>query len=1117
MAWGGGMNERHRGGEPRTRESSSEPLALAGQQLPELPDLPILDERRFAIAAEHARGGVGMVFEATDRLLGRRLALKQPQRREHPEGQARFLREALITARLQHPAIVPIYDVGLRASGEPCYSMRLVPGATLRDAIAAAGGLDERLALLPHVQAVADAVAYAHGQGIVHRDLKPGNVLVGPFGETVVIDWGLAKDLRQLDPEGGLEPLAQAAGADDQLTRTGTVLGTPAYMSPEQARGEEVDARADVYAIGAILYHLLTGELPHAAASPVPVTAREPGTPPDLAAIVRKAMAADPGDRYPTAQGLAHDLKRFATGQLVGARQYSTWALVRRWLRRNRATALVGGALVVALLAGAILVVLERNHTAQERNRAEAENNRLRLMQARAVIDRDPTAATAWLKTHQVEPGNEARAADVAARAAAGGVARHVLTLANDEPAKVCLAESGELAGVVARQGGLWVFDLARGTRRHLGTLAGPADGCAFLAGGRHLAAWSMRGGGVVARLPDGKAVPLPALGGHGSSVAPGADGRLVVTGADGSVRLVPVDGRAPQPVPNLPRGIVAAVPAPEGATLYASDETGGIWHIPLDGGAATSLAHLAKPADMISASADGRRLIFVSHVDVGVRDLASGRTWLHRADPQAVANPVHARPARDGVVFIGGEDSPVKYWNPDTGEQLTLGTRGFFKTLEVTRDGARASWVDMEGTIFVADLEARLVRRLAGHHTAVRGFAMTPDGRWLASINGSAVRVFALPPPTSRRINLAEKLPWVVASPKRQEIIAVVGRETLFAFDAATGSKRPLMEAPKDMMELEVSPGGKRVAVGRSDSGVTILDVDTRARQELAPRPVLGTAAEIAFITDDIFMASDQTGAIHVWDLARGGHRVVLRLPRGGAGHGALISADPSGRRVVLGSIHEAFVVDLDRDRATALDVLRGKVFRTAISRDARRVAVGTGDGRVMVWEPDRKPGGPRVLTRRSGFITALSFTPDGRMLVVGDESGALSRVDVATGAVTEIGRHVARIMNAAASPSGRFFASGDSAGEVRIWEPATGSLAVLPGRTERWRMGFVNDRLLMSADRDGWINLTAIDPAALVPATSGALSSWLAAATTAQVDPAGEPASPAAASATP
>jgi serine/threonine protein kinase/WD40 repeat protein len=1110
------MITRNRPGEPSTAEDSSQVVLAPGASL----ELPLMDEQRFAIGAEHARGGVGLVLEATDRLLGRRLALKQPQRPEDPNGRTRFLREALITARLQHPAIVPIYDLAVRASGEPCYTMRLVPGSTLRDAIAAAAGLDDRLALLPHVQAVADAVAYAHEQGIVHRDLKPANVLVGPFGETLIIDWGLAKDLGPGAADDEESPHADVMAEHHALTRTGAVMGTPAYMSPEQARGQEVDERADVYAIGAILYHLLTGEPPpvETGGPPVPVAAREPGAPADLAAIVDKAMAPDPQDRYPAAQGMAGDLKRFATGQLVGARRYSTWSLVRRWLRRNRATAVVASALVVALVAGAVMVVLERNQTvlernqtAHQRNRAETENNRLRLLQARALIESDPTAAIGWLKSHQVEPGNEARAAEVGARAAAAGVARHVLTLGDDEPAKVCLAETGERAGVVGRQGGIWLFEFERGTRRRLGTLVGAADGCAFLAGGSHLAAWSVRGGVVVVHLPDGPARPLPGLGRPGGSVVPAADGRLVVTGASGRVQLVAVDGSDPRPLTNLPPGLVAAVPAPDAATLYGSDQKGGIWRIPLTGGPATALARLERRADAIAVSPDGRRLTFVSHVDVGVLDLVSGRTWLHRADRYAVGNPVQARPARDGVVFIGGEGLPVTYWNPATDERFTFGMKGFFKTLETTRDGDRASWVDMEGTIFVADIEARLIRRIAGHHTAVRGFAMTPDGRWLASINGGAVRIFALPPPSSRRIDLREKQPWLAFAPGRQEVIAVVESKSLFAFDGRTGQRRRLMGVTPDIAELEVSPGSRRLAVSRPDGAVTVLDLETGAQRLLAPSAEGSGWPDVGFVTDDSLMINHENGVVVFWDLARNQRRVPLRLPRGGAGHGGLISADRTGRRVVLGSIHEVFLLELDSDRATPLDVLGGRVFRAVISPDGRRVVVGTGDGRLLSWELNPEPGPPRVLSRRAGYVTALFFTPDGERLVVGDETGALARVELPTGRVIEIGRHVARIMHAAASPSGRWLVSADIGGEVRIWEAGTGALTVLPGRTERYRVGFANDEILVSADRNGWMSLTAIDPAAFVPASRGALSPWLAAATTAQIDVTGEPHSPA------
>src|SRR5690242_6248607 len=205
----------------------------------------------------------------------------------------------MLTARLQHPGIVPIYDAGRWPNGEGYYAMRLIEGQPLSDLIAACGSLDERLALLPKVVAVAEAVAYAHTQRVIHRDLKPRNIVVGAFGEVMVVDWGLAKDLTQSEatpPEG--VPVVDVA----RETHVGEVMGTPAYMPPEQASGGRVDERADVYALGAVLYSVLTGAAPFAGTSsaevlrqvqqktPEPVEQRQPGVPRDLAAIVDKAM-----------------------------------------------------------------------------------------------------------------------------------------------------------------------------------------------------------------------------------------------------------------------------------------------------------------------------------------------------------------------------------------------------------------------------------------------------------------------------------------------------------------------------------------------------------------------------------------------------------------------------------------------------------------------------------------------------------------------------------------------------------------------------------------------------------------------------------------------------------
>jgi serine/threonine protein kinase len=214
--------------------------------------------------------------------LGRPVALKELLDPQGPD-ENRFLYEALVTARLQHPGIVPIYEAGRWPNGEPFYAMRLVNGRSLDERLAETKTFGERLALLPHVIAVAEAVAYAHSQRIIHRDLKPANVLVGDFGETVVIDWGLAKQL-SLEAEPSSAPPAApepartpafsanaetpASSGDPNHTLAGIVLGTPAFMPPEQAAGRPVDERADVYALGAMLYHPWEDPGPMAVAPP---------------------------------------------------------------------------------------------------------------------------------------------------------------------------------------------------------------------------------------------------------------------------------------------------------------------------------------------------------------------------------------------------------------------------------------------------------------------------------------------------------------------------------------------------------------------------------------------------------------------------------------------------------------------------------------------------------------------------------------------------------------------------------------------------------------------------------------------------------------------------------
>ena len=234
---------------------------------------------RFSIIRPHAEGGLGSVSIARDEELNREVALKEIHKRHanDPDSRARFLREAEITGRLEHPSIVPVYGLGQYADGRPFYAMRFIRGDSLKEAIESYHHLRARKAnpdelalelrkLLARFLDVCNAIFYAHSRGVLHRDLKPSNIMLGTYGETLVVDWGLAKALDQPELESAVEEelLKPASGSGSMPTQMGTAMGTPQYMSPEQAAGrwDLMGPATDVYGLGATLYSILTGRPP---------------------------------------------------------------------------------------------------------------------------------------------------------------------------------------------------------------------------------------------------------------------------------------------------------------------------------------------------------------------------------------------------------------------------------------------------------------------------------------------------------------------------------------------------------------------------------------------------------------------------------------------------------------------------------------------------------------------------------------------------------------------------------------------------------------------------------------------------------------------------------------
>jgi serine/threonine protein kinase len=368
---------------------------------------------RFAVRDLHARGGLGEVYKAQDTELNREVALKKIQTRfaDDASCRRRFLSEAELTARLDHPGVVPVFGLVADGFGRPCYAMRFIRGESLKDEIdryfrppapaapGAVGGKTEdgspgnsqtadsrRIAfrqLLQRFTAVCQAIAYAHTRNVIHRDIKPANVMVGTFGETLVVDWGLAKALddpqtpeeSQTGPTGAhLNP--NGTGSSDQMTTMGTVVGTPAFMSPEQAAGriDIIGPASDVYSLGATLYYILTGKSPFTGNDPTLTISRvQEGTfPPPrevagdvskpLEAICLKAMATRPEDRYPTAQALAADVDRWLSDEPVSCHRDPLAARLARWARRHPARVAAAVSLLFTgfLAAAVILFVVDQ-------------------------------------------------------------------------------------------------------------------------------------------------------------------------------------------------------------------------------------------------------------------------------------------------------------------------------------------------------------------------------------------------------------------------------------------------------------------------------------------------------------------------------------------------------------------------------------------------------------------------------------------------------------------------------------------------------------------------------------------------------------------------------------
>ncbi len=446
----------------------------------------------------HARGGQGVVLAAHQEELDRTVALKRirPEMLHVATRRHRFLREAAITAQLQHPGIVPIYGLG-EDNGGPFYSMPLIEGRTLEEAIEAfhnddslRGDAGKRSlkfrGLLQQFIAVCNTIAYAHDQGVIHRDLKPLNIMLGPYGETLVMDWGLAKRFGRDDQaaESGEDGPSPSPSPED-LTATGAVLGTPRYMSSEQAKGEPTGPASDIFSLGLILYAIMTGKPAFdgdslRGADPLkavreadilPPRIREASLSRALEAVCLKALAASPEDRYESARALAEDVTRWLADEPVSQWREPLSLRVRRWIRTHRTIVITTAAVVVfgvVGLLGFVTILTTKNRELEGERRTAVDERNNALEAKRVAVNEEARARQSAVETKTLLEFFQERVLAAARAKDRGGLGRDATIRAAVDAAEPEIARSfSEQPAVEAS-----IRDTMGETYYHVGVLA---------------------------------------------------------------------------------------------------------------------------------------------------------------------------------------------------------------------------------------------------------------------------------------------------------------------------------------------------------------------------------------------------------------------------------------------------------------------------------------------------------------------------------------------------------------------------------------------------------------------------------------------------------------------
>ncbi len=1036
---------------------------------------------RFRVLRPHARGGLGEVFVAKDEELDREVALKQIQahRAANVTDRARFVQEAEITGNLEHPGVVPVYGLGQDEQGNPFYAMRFIKGDSLRDAIGQFHESSEQLSiaernlqlrhLLGRFVDVCEAMQYAHDRGVLHRDLKPDNVMLGKYGETLVVDWGLAKPLGKR-PEsaeaGGEATLKPASSRDSGQTVAGSRFGTPHYMSPEQAAGR-IDAlgpATDVYSLAATLYHLLAGAPPF---DPEPDVSRildrcQQGNfprpreranwiPRPLEAVCLKGMALLPEDRYASPRELAAEIERWLADEPVTAAPENITDRLSRFGRKHKGyvrMGMVSLAVVTAIALVSVILIDGARRRAIDlagKNQQLAESERI----AKDLADQNLRSAMSAQSAAEQRLAVErvlrlcAVAENRSASSPTVGLLLAVEALRRSEeiaPTTSDIAES-TVRNVIKSCGGLalhdggWVKCVAMtpdGTRLVTGNFSG------------QVRLWDL--------TTDDPNLAHVELRGHSSEIVCmeiTSDGTRLVTGSrDKTARVWDLTSEEPSEPIHVLQGhknlIQNLAISPDGTRLVTGswDETARIWDLTADDPSETSveLGWNYGRCRFLTVTQDGRRLVTVSE---------NGETWvwdLEQRDPATSAIQIervgsYKRLASNGrtlVAFEPGQRPHVRLWDLTSDELISrdipLETTKRFGVVNVaiSMDGRWIATGWHDGTVRLFDLNAEnpgpKVRVLTGHMGGPLKLAFTPGGDRLVSISSDG---------TAQHWDLTAESP------------------------AAT---RVVLRGHADELKcLAVTTSGARLVTGSLDGTVRIWDLTTISSgrnssiHEQTDSVVLQHASNVQLLdlSGDGSVLSSATRMsgfrkAKVWELSSGVHGVPIEITEEIGSEVRCMALTPRATRLAIGYRRQgARLWDLSAEEPSETKiVLKGHsngVVCLTISPDGRWLATGGRDGSTRLW--DVTVANPNsaciVLEEDPEETTAIGFSPDGDFLVTGGGEGTVAVWDLTTNepraAALVPQKHAGRITFLGITSDGTRLVTGSDNGTGFLWELRT------------------------------------------------------------------------------